>query len=52
MWVDGDHFIAVLKVDRETATVHDPNKLEAEQIETDALLRRSGGILLKIAVKQ
>jgi hypothetical protein len=48
-WVDGDHYLAVLSVSGENATVHDPNKPGEEVIPTDTLLRRSGGILLMIS---
>lgn len=48
-WVDGDHYIAVLSVSGDTATVHDPNKPEKEDMALDELLRRSGGILLTLS---
>lgn len=51
-WVDGDHFLAVLKVAEDQATIHDPNHAKEEVIETEELLRRSGGILLKLHRKQ
>jgi hypothetical protein len=47
-WVDGDHYLAVLSVDGDQATIHDPNKRDEETIPTDDLLRRSGGILLTL----
>ena len=45
-WVDGEHYLAVLRVEGDRATVRDPNKSREEVIETEELLRRSGGILL------
>jgi hypothetical protein len=47
-WVDGDHYLAVLSVDGDTATVHDPNYPREEEIPTGALLARSGGVLLTL----
>jgi hypothetical protein len=47
-WVDGNHYLAVLKVGGEEATIHDPNKPKEEVISTEDLLRRSGGILLTL----
>ena len=47
-WVDGDHFLAVLSVDGDQATLHDPNQPDDEQIPLDDLLRRSGGIFLTL----
>jgi len=51
-WVDGDHFVAVLAVQEEQATIHDPNKQSEEEITPEELLRRSGGILLTLARSQ
>jgi ABC-type bacteriocin/lantibiotic exporter with double-glycine peptidase domain len=48
-WVDGDHFVALLSVSGEDARIRDPNHAEEETIPTEALLRRSGGIVLKIS---
>jgi hypothetical protein len=49
-WDSGDHYVAVLKVDGDTATIHDPNKAAPEDISLakgpGGLLERSGGILL------
>lgn len=47
-WVDGNHYLAVLKVNGEEATIQDPNKPKEEVIATEELLRRSGGILLTL----
>ena len=47
-WVDGNHFVALLHVDCDTATIRDPNRDRDEAIPTDELLRRSGGILLLV----
>lgn len=45
-WVDGNHFVAVTQIKDDFATVHDPNKIEKEEVALDRLLQRSGGILL------
>lgn len=50
-WVDGDHFLAVLSVSGDDSTIHDPNRAKEESIQTEELLRRSGGILLKLRRK-
>ena len=47
-WTDGGHYLAVLKIQGEEATIQDPNSHQEEVIETDMLLRRSGGILLTL----
>lgn len=47
-WVDGNHYLAVLKMNGEEATIHDQNKRKEEVIATEELLRRSGGILLAL----
>ncbi len=49
VWVNGDHFAALLSVDGDNSTIHDPNKPEKETVRTEDLLRRSGGILLEIS---
>ena len=51
LWADGNHFIAVLRISGDTASVRDPNSEKEEVVETEGLLRRSGGILLKISHK-
>lgn len=48
-WVDGDHYVAVLSVDGDRATIHDPNRPREEDIPTDVLLLRSGGVLLTLS---
>ena len=48
-WLDGNHYVAVLAVDGDTATIHDPNDKETKQITTSDLLIRSGGILLTLS---
>lgn len=48
-WIDGDHYIAVLSVSGDTATVHDPNKPQKEEMALDDLLRRCGGIVLTLS---
>lgn len=45
-WVDGNHFVAVTRIQSDSATVHDPNGTGKEEVALDTLLRRSGGILL------
>lgn len=47
-WVDGNHYIAVLSVSGDAASVHDPNKPQKEDMTLDDLLRRSGGVLLTL----
>jgi hypothetical protein len=47
-WADGDHYLAVLQVDGDRTTIQDPNETREEVIETDLLLKRSGGILLTV----
>ena len=47
-WVEGNHYVAVLSVEGETATVHDPNKARKEDVPLADLLSRSGGILLTL----
>jgi len=48
-WVEGDHYLAVLRVHGDTATVHDPNKDRKEDVPLADLLARSGGVLLTLA---
>ena len=48
-WVDGNHYVAVLFVNGDTSTIHDPNKSEQEEISTTTLLGRSGGVLLVLS---
>ena len=52
-WVDGDHYVAVLSVHGDTATIHDPNRGVEENISLatgpTGLLERSGGILLLLS---
>ncbi|MER3418448.1 MAG: hypothetical protein C4343_04960 [Chloroflexota bacterium] len=48
-WVDANHYVAVLSVTGETATIHDPNRPVAETISTADLLARSQGILLTLS---
>lgn len=47
-WVDGNHYIAVLSVSGDAASVHDPNTPQKEEMTLDDLLRRSGGVLLTL----
>jgi len=48
-WVDGNHYVAVLGVNGDTATIHDPNRTRKEDIPLADLLGRSGGVLLTLA---
>ncbi len=50
-WTNGNHYVAVLKVDGDAVTIHDPNHHEQEVIATEELLKRSGGILLTVSRK-
>lgn len=47
-WMDGNHYVAVLTVQGDSALVHDPNKAEAETVPLKRLLARSGGVLLTL----
>lgn len=54
-WVEGNHYIAVLSVqrsllgaDRDSALIHDPNHDREEVIPLSELLRRSGGVMLTL----
>ncbi len=51
-WVDGNHYLAVLHVSGDTATIHDPNKETKEEISLSDLLARSGGVLLTLAPRR
>ncbi|MBC8143529.1 MAG: hypothetical protein H7Y38_19030 [Armatimonadetes bacterium] len=48
-WVDGNHFVAVTAIEKDTATVYDSNKTGKEKIALDTLLARSGGIMLLLS---
>jgi ABC-type bacteriocin/lantibiotic exporter with double-glycine peptidase domain len=48
-WVDGNHYVAALRVEGDFATIRDPNHETEERIGTEQLLRRSGGIVLRLA---
>ena len=48
-WLDGNHYVALLSVDGDTATIHDPNDKSEKQVDVSDLLSRSGGILLTLA---
>lgn len=49
VWYDGNHYINLLSVSEEQATIRDPNKPKEEDISTNELLGRSGGILLTLS---
>ena len=48
-WVDGDHYVALLSVEGQRATIHDPNQLNEEVLPVTRLLQRSGGVLLTLS---
>jgi len=48
-WVDGNHYLAVLGVHGDRSTIHDPNREKEEEIPTEELLKRSGGIMLMLS---
>ena len=48
-WVDGDHYVALLSVEGQQATIHDPNQTTEEVLPVTTLLQRSGGVLLTLA---
>lgn len=48
-WYDGNHYVALLSVDGEQATIHDPNKPDEEVLPINELLGRSGGFLLTLS---
>lgn len=47
-WVDGNHYLTVLRVKGDTATIHDPNQPQKEEVPLSDLLGRSGGVLLTL----
>ena len=47
-WLDGNHYVALLSVDGDTATIHDPNDASEKQVAVSDLLPRTGGILLTL----
>ena len=49
-WVDGAHYLAILNVRGDRATVRDPNREREEEMTIAELQRRSGGILLVLSV--
>ena len=48
-WVDGEHYLMLLRMDRNRVRVRDPNEEREEVISADELLRRSGGVLLLVS---
>ncbi len=48
-WVEGDHYIAILGRHGDSFAVRDPNLSKEETISVDEVLRRSGGVMLKIS---
>ena len=49
VWVDGNHYVALLSVAGQRATIHDPNQQAEEVLPVTQLLQRSGGILLTLS---
>jgi hypothetical protein len=47
-WLDGNHFVALLGVSRDSATLHDPNDGKQKEMPLLELLSRSGGIVLTL----
>jgi ABC-type bacteriocin/lantibiotic exporter with double-glycine peptidase domain len=47
-WLDGNHFVALLDVSRDSATLHDPNEGKEKEMPLLELLSRSGGIVLTL----
>ena len=47
-WLDGNHYVALLSVEGDTATIHDPNDASEKQVNVSDLLSHSGGILLTL----
>lgn len=48
-WYDGNHYVDLLAVSDQQATIRDPNKPKEEDISTNELLGRSSGILLTLS---
>jgi len=48
-WVEADHYVAVLSVKGDQATIYDPNQPKEETISTAELWSRCGGILLTLS---
>jgi ABC-type bacteriocin/lantibiotic exporter with double-glycine peptidase domain len=48
VWVDGNHYVALLEVSGGKATIRDPNRSGEEAVAAEELLRRSGGVLLRL----
>ena len=48
VWLDGNHYVALLSVNGDTATIHDPNDASEKQVNVSDLLSRTGGILLTL----
>lgn len=48
-WYDSSHYVDLLSVSEEKAVIRDPNKPKEEEISTNELLGRSGGILLTLS---
>ncbi len=48
-WVEADHYVAVLSVNGDRATIHDPNQPKEETIPTPLLWSRCGGVLLTLS---
>ena len=49
VWMDGNHYVALLSVKGDGATIHDPNQPNEEVLPVNTLLQRSGGVLLTLS---
>lgn len=48
-WVEANHYVAVLSVNDDRATIDDPNQTKEETISTAELWSRCGGVLLTLS---
>jgi hypothetical protein len=48
-WVEGNHFVAVLRVHGDSVTVRDPSAKEKEVLPLRELIARSGGVMLLLS---
>lgn len=49
VWYDGNHFVDLLSLSAQQATIRDPNQPKEEGIPENELLGRSNGILLTLS---
>lgn len=50
-WVEGDHYVTLLERQGEDFRVRDPSASKEVEISVDDVLRRSGGVILKLSRK-